>query len=100
MNVQRIDLYAHYGIPREEGAGGYLTTFVLDPVYEGRKRPAMLVIAGGGYKAVSKREKAPVLLRFPKWRKAVLWLGHSCRSPPHNRRFPHFYFQIQWQSAG
>lgn len=64
MKVERIDLYAYYGLPRPDGGQGYLNTYVIDPIKEGRKRPGMLVIAGGGYSAVSQREKEPIIFRY------------------------------------
>ena len=64
MKTERIDLYAYYGLTRPENGQGYLNTYILDPIYAGRKRPAMLVIAGGGYSGVSLREKEPILLRY------------------------------------
>lgn len=64
MITQRIDLYKYYGLVRPENGQGYLNTYILDPIYAGRKRPAMLVIAGGGYSAVSLREKEPIVLRY------------------------------------
>jgi acetyl esterase/lipase len=64
MINKRIDLYEYFGVTRPENGQGYLNTYVLDPIYAGRKRPAMLVIAGGGYSAVSLREKEPILLRY------------------------------------
>lgn len=64
MKVERIDLYAHFNIKRPEGGSGYLNTYVLDSIYEKRKRPAMLVIAGGGYRYVSDREKEPIALKY------------------------------------
>jgi len=64
MKVERIDLYAHFNIKRPEGGAGYLNTYVLDSIYEKRIRPAMLVIAGGGYRYVSDREKEPIALKY------------------------------------
>ncbi len=66
MRTEKIDLYAYFGLKKEEGAKGYLYTYVLDsydfcPV---RKRPAMLVLGGGGYAYVSDREKEPIALSF------------------------------------
>ena len=33
MITKTIDLYQYYGIKRPENAAGYLTTYVLDPIY-------------------------------------------------------------------
>lgn len=67
MLTKRIDLYAHYGIKRPENALGYLNTYVYDqsPEYcEGRLRPAMLMLPGGGYAFLSDREKEPVAVAY------------------------------------
>lgn len=64
MISKRVDLYKEFNLTRPEGGQGYLDTYVLDPIYQGRIRPAMLVIAGGGYSAVSLREKEPIALRY------------------------------------
>ncbi len=64
MIAKRIDLYKEFNLSRPEGGQGYLDTYILDPIYQGRIRPCMLVIAGGGYSAVSLREKEPIALRY------------------------------------
>ncbi len=66
MKTERIDLYDYFKVERPEKAQGYLTTLLLDEYnfVEGRLRPAMLVIAGGGYENVSQREKEPVAMKF------------------------------------
>lgn len=66
MLCEKIDLYKYFGIERKEGAKGYLNTYIPAPYdcYPDRKRPAMLVIAGGGYANVSDREKECIALQF------------------------------------
>lgn len=64
MKVETIDLYAYFNISRPDGGAGYLTSYLLDPVYENRIRPAMLVIPGGGYGHVSPREGEPIALKY------------------------------------
>ena len=66
MKTETIDLYAYYGISRPDGGMGYLNTYVIDKYLycPSRIRPAMLVIAGGGYGFCSEREKEPVALYF------------------------------------
>lgn len=66
MKVERIDLYAHFHQARPEGAAGYLTTYLPDGTHlaPGTTRPAMLVIAGGGYEICSEREMEPIALHF------------------------------------
>ena len=66
MKTERIDLYKYFNVTRPEGAAGYLTTLIIDD-YEfcvGRRRPAMLVLGGGGYAYVSQREMQPVALKY------------------------------------
>lgn len=66
MFTEKIDLYKYFKIEKPQGAEGVLTTYVFDEYgfCPNRKRPAMLVIAGGGYKYVSEREKEPVAMKF------------------------------------
>lgn len=67
MIVERIDLYAHFGLKRTGQEQGYLTTYAR-PLHneepQNKRRPAMLVIPGGGYMIVSNREKECVALEF------------------------------------
>ena len=67
MIVKTIDLYEHFGFKRQGQEQGYLTTYACplhceDP--QNKKRPAMLVIPGGGYHMVSNREKECIALQF------------------------------------
>lgn len=65
MIVEKIDLYNYFNKPRLENQVAFLTTFIQDNSYRaGKKRPAMLVFAGGGYRHVSAREQEPVITRF------------------------------------
>ncbi|MBQ3116508.1 MAG: alpha/beta hydrolase [Clostridia bacterium] len=79
MIAKRIDLYKEFNLTRPEGGAGYLDTFVLDPIYQGRIRPAMLVIAGGGYSAVSLREKEPIALSYAVQGLTTFTLTYSCK---------------------
>ncbi len=66
MKTDTIDLYNYFNIKRPEGGAGYLTTYIIDDYdfCKGRIRPAMLVIAGGGYSMVSQREEEPIALTY------------------------------------
>lgn len=62
-----VDLYEYYGQIRPEGATGTLKCYILDTAPSAtfhRVHPAVLVIPGGGYSHVSRREGEPVALRF------------------------------------
>jgi len=66
MVIKKVDLYEYFGIERVSGAQGYLDLYLHEST-EGapnRVRPAMLVLAGGGYGFVSKREQEPIALRY------------------------------------
>ena len=66
MKIFTIDLYDRFGLKKTE-SGGYLTAYIADDVLDdhpARKRPAMLVIPGGGYSFVSPREAEPIALSF------------------------------------
>ncbi|MDY6367910.1 MAG: alpha/beta hydrolase [Clostridia bacterium] len=65
MFFDRVDLYAYFGLERKTNAQGYLNVYIPDaPEYKNRVRPAMLVLAGGGYSFTSSREKECVALRY------------------------------------
>lgn len=67
MICERVDLYDYYGITRPEGGEGYLYTYIRKNYVEfsdGRRRPAMLVIPGGGYRMVSDREGCPIAISY------------------------------------
>lgn len=61
MRVFSVDLYEHFALPLPEGAAGTLTCYIQDtPAGQGKLRPAMLVLPGGGYCHVSPREGEPI----------------------------------------
>lgn len=66
MTIERIDLYEYFNIERPVGAAGYLQTYVPFAITEikPKLRPAMLVLAGGGYQMVSQREKEIVAVKY------------------------------------
>ncbi|PWM72776.1 MAG: hypothetical protein DBX59_05680 [Bacillota bacterium] len=66
MIHERIDLYEYFRLPRGEKALGYLNAYAPDNMKElpEKRRPAMVVAAGGGYQFLSDREKEPVAIRF------------------------------------
>ena len=67
MICKKIDLYEYFGIERPEGASGYLDVYAYSVDLEfskNRIRPAMLVIAGGGYGHCSAREKEPIAMKY------------------------------------
>ncbi|MDE5897093.1 MAG: alpha/beta hydrolase, partial [Clostridia bacterium] len=66
MIYEKIDLYDYFSLPREGKTGGVLTVVCRSPYVEIKEkiRPAMLVIAGGGYFMVSEREAEPIALHF------------------------------------
>ena len=62
-----VNLYEHFGIPKVEGARGILVCQVageLVALSEKRRRPAVLVIPGGGYTFTSEREAEPIAMHF------------------------------------
>ena len=67
MLIEKIDLYEYFGIKREKGASGYLTTYIAHnskEYCEQRKRPAIIIAPGGGYEFLSDRECEPVALKY------------------------------------
>ena len=71
MKVNKIDLYKYFGIERPKNGAGYLNEYIIErnqtdnyTALKQRLRPAMLVIAGGGYSFVSEREKEPIAIQY------------------------------------
>lgn len=67
MISEKIDLYEYFALPKKGATGGFLTVIASDVFLEtgnAQRYPAMLVIAGGGYGMVSRREADPVAFRF------------------------------------
>ncbi len=67
MYTEFVELYQYFGIERPAHGKGTLTCLHLptsEHISAGRKKPAILVIPGGGYEHVSPREAEPVALRF------------------------------------
>lgn len=78
MLCEKIDLYKHFGITRKGGEDGYLNVYIPEaPDYPTRVRPAMLVIAGGGYGFVSPREKECIALAYVSQGFAAFTLEYS-----------------------
>ena len=62
-----VDLYQKYAVTKSGNESGILRCWVQDAETtqgQGRVRPAVLIIPGGGYGHVSAREGEPVALRF------------------------------------
>lgn len=67
MDVKIVDLYKYCGLPKENGWVGELTCLNMktpDVLGVNRRRPAILVIPGGGYEHVSPREGEPIAMHF------------------------------------
>ena len=67
MINETVDLYGFYGKNRNTEQGGRLTCWVQQTpasVSPCRKRPAILILPGGGYHHTSEREAEQVALRF------------------------------------
>ena len=66
MIVEKIDLYEYFGLSRKEGEKGFLTCYIHKEYdfAKDRIRPAMLIVAGGGYSHLSEREKQPVAFKY------------------------------------
>ena len=82
MQTQTIDLYATFGVDRAGNTGGYLDVFCRTRNAENAKklRPAILVVAGGGYNMISFREGEPVALKFVAVGYAAFLLRYSTRT--------------------
>ena len=80
MKVERIDLYEYFGLKRDENKSGYLNAYLhgYSKYYPTRVRPAMIVIAGGGYTGICEREGEPIALAYFAKGYNVFTLEYSC----------------------
>lgn len=75
-----VDLYGQFGTERANATGGTLQVLVPRDLglAQERKRPAVLILPGGGYSHTSPREGEPVALRFAAAGYAAFVLSYSC----------------------
>lgn len=81
MIHETVDLYEYSGQRRDAETGGRLTCWMQQTpavVSSGRKRPAVLILPGGGYHHTSPREAEPVAMRFAALGYAAFVLHYSC----------------------
>lgn len=81
MNQCYVNLYEHYGYNPPENAGGSLTGWghcTSREISPARKRPAVLIIPGGGYAFNSDREAEPIAYRFLAAGYVPFILRYSC----------------------
>ena len=67
MEIRKLDLYRAVDREAPEGAAAELWCYIQHTsgeVTRSRRRPAVLILPGGGYGYVSEREAEPVALRF------------------------------------
>lgn len=81
MTTATVDVYAALGAARPAGTKGVLTCWhAATPaaVSARRRKPAVLILPGGGYAYCSQREAEPVALRFAAAGYAAFVLEYSC----------------------
>ena len=81
MKMEIVDIYQETDHRRPENAQGHLWAWIPetpDSVSRCRKRPAVLILPGGGYSRTSDREAEPVALRFVAAGFAAFVLRYSC----------------------
>lgn len=81
MITETLNLYEHRGLTIPEGAAGCLTCWIQRTsrqISPKRRRPAVLILPGGGYSHTSAREAEPVALRFAARGYAAFVLEYSC----------------------
>ena len=66
MILETIHLGDLYPFLREKGRDPVLRAYLPDtiPETEGRKRPGLLIVPGGGYGVCTPREEEPIALKF------------------------------------
>lgn len=67
MNHYKVNLYDHFGFDNAGSTEGNLFAYVQDTppaISTTRRRPAILIIPGGGYSSTSNREAEPIAMPF------------------------------------
>ena len=85
MRTEMIDLYQFFHIEPMAGASARLEMLIPELItFDGksRRRPAVLILPGGGYEHVSPREAEPIALRFMAKGYAAFTLWYSCGPHP------------------
>lgn len=85
MRSELVNLYDCFQMPAPEGACGELEGWVTRTSPEvgiNRRRPAVLILPGGGYSHTSAREAEPVALRFLARGYVPFVLRYSCGPHP------------------
>ena len=86
MRTEKVELYQHFNMIPPMGTSTQLEILLPEKLeVQGKMRfcPAVLILPGGGYMGVSKREAEPIALRFLAKGYAVFMLRYSC--------YPHAY---------
>lgn len=80
MKVERVNLYEYFGFKKDDAKSGYLNVYLhgYSNYYPTRTRPAMIVIAGGGYLGICEREGEPIALAYFAKGYNVFTLEYSC----------------------
>ena len=87
MQTTTIQLYPHFSVPAPDNSVGRLTSYHVSTSLEvsaNRRKPAVLILPGGGYFMTSQREMEPIALHFLTRGYAAFVLEYSC--VPH--KFP------------
>ena len=82
LNIEKINLYDEFGLEKLPERAGNLTCIYYSTGWEistSRMRPAVLIMPGGGYHAVSDREAEPIALRFANRGYAAFVLRYSVK---------------------
>ena len=82
LRMETINLYDHFGLEKLPERAGNLTCIYFSTGWEistSRVRPAVLIMPGGGYHAVSDREAEPIALRFANRGYAAFVLRYSVK---------------------
>ena len=85
MRTEHTELYEFFNIVPPAGAAARLEALIPESLpVDGmlRRRPAVLILPGGGYEYVSDREAEPVALRFLSKGYAAFILRYSCGPHP------------------
>lgn len=83
MMIEKTDLYKFFNIPAPDGARAEVTAYIADETVTDtyRKRPAIMIVPGGGYTHIGYREAEPVAVAFMERGFNAFVLLYTCNRP-------------------
>ncbi len=89
MKIITTDLYDFYKLDKPSGANAVVTAYIADETVGEtyRKRPAIMIIPGGGYTHIGLREGEPIAIAFSERGFNAFTFVYTCNKPYPTQQF-------------